>query len=219
MPLRAVPRITLAFGGFISSNCHGTGHSLAPLSYILQRSLRYGSYAPAQRSCYRNCYRSRRGRFVCCSFHDPVVGVRVVISRPAGSRRLFRWRLKFVNHEAATLSVMIHSGDLMDKDFIATLRRLKKQAAEAERFCSVICSASLNWKRSTQERPRRDFDLRCVTCQRAPRCSTECGFNLHARHYHGVDQLSLLVLRFNFVQFTAGKLLLLSWIRCLGLGY
>jgi hypothetical protein len=40
----------------------------------------------------------------------------------------------FINREAANLGVTIHSGDLMDKDFIATLRRLKKQAAEAEKI-------------------------------------------------------------------------------------
>ena len=39
----------------------------------------------------------------------------------------------FVNHEAATLGLTIHSGELMDKDFIATLRRLKEQAAEAKK--------------------------------------------------------------------------------------
>ena len=40
----------------------------------------------------------------------------------------------FINREAANLGVTIYSGDLMDKDFIATLRRLKKQAAEAEKI-------------------------------------------------------------------------------------
>jgi hypothetical protein len=46
--------------------------------------------------------------------------------------------------------VTIHSEDLMDKDFIATLRRLKKQAAEAEKIllCHLLSVAELEAKSS-----------------------------------------------------------------------
>ena len=70
----------------------------------------------------------------------------LVAGRPIQSVPL----LGFVNHEAATLGVTIHSEDLMDKDFIATLRRLKKQAAEAEKIllCHLLSVAELEAKSS-----------------------------------------------------------------------